>query len=75
MINFIAANDGKLEMYDCSTLVVASNDVNTLVDAAIKNGGFANAVYASSSCHFAEEYGFESQFKFDKIWDDVCGLM
>lgn len=75
MINFIAANEGKLELWDCSTLVVASNDVNTIVNAAIKAGGFANTVMGSSSTHFAEEYGFESQFAFDKLWDDVCGLM
>lgn len=41
----------------------------------IDTGGFADAVYGSSSCDFATEYGFPTQFAYDKLFKDVCELV
>ena len=42
-----------------------------LADAALLVGGFARNLMASSSCDFAEEYGFKSQTAFDALLDEM----
>jgi hypothetical protein len=58
-VNFISANDGKIELYDSvDNLIIASGDYLELAVAI--NGlnlDLTNA-YASSSMDFADEYGF-----------------
>ena len=46
-----------------------------LAQAVIDAGGFADTVMGSSSCDFAEEYGFASQFAYEKLFKDVCELV
>ena len=75
-VDYVAVQDGCIEFYaGLGNLVVKSNDRLILAQAVIDAGGFADAVYGSSSCDFATEYGFESQFAYDKLFKDVCELV
>jgi len=72
MIDFIAAENGCIELYaGVGNLVVKSADPEVLADAALAVGGFDRNLMTSSSCDFAEEYGFESQAAFDALLDEM----
>lgn len=73
MIDYIAASDGFIEFYaGVGNLVVRSSDLEILVQAVIRSGGFnPHGLYGSSSIDFAEEYGFASQEAFDELLNGV----
>jgi|SanBayMetagenome_1026888.scaffolds.fasta_scaffold161902_1 hypothetical protein len=75
-VDFVAVSDGCIEFYaGLDNLVVKSADRLVLAQAVIDAGGFADTVMGSSSCDFAEEYGFASQFAYEKLFKDVCELV
>lgn len=75
-VDFVSVSDGCIEFYaGLDNLVVKSADRLVLAQAVIEAGGFADTVMGSSSCDFAEEYGFATQFAFDKLFKDVCELV
>lgn len=75
-VDFVSVSDGCIEFYNgLNKLVVKSNDVLVLAQAVIDVGGFANTVMGSSSCDFATEYGFPSQFAYEKLFKSVCELV
>jgi len=68
MIDYVAAEDGCIEFYaGLGNLVVKSNDIEVLTAAVKAAGGFAKNLMASSSCDFADEYGFPTQGAFDAL--------
>lgn len=76
MIDFIDVSGGMIMLFDKNDLMVKiSKDPVELASAIKSCGGPAPKIYSSSSCGFAEEYGFESQKAFDDLWDDVCELL
>jgi hypothetical protein len=75
-VDYVSADDGCIEFYaGLGNLVIKSDNVKILVKAVIKAGGFADTVMASSSCDFADEYGFESQDCFNALFDHVAYLV
>lgn len=61
MINFVTASEGKIELISgAGTVLVSSNDVNTLSDTIRSVGFDSDGTYFSSSMDFADEYGFAS---------------
>ena len=71
-VDYVNVEDGCIEFYaGVGNLVVKSADPEVLADAALAVGGFARNLMASSSCDFAEEYGFESQAAFDALLDEM----
>lgn len=75
-VDFVAVSDGCIEFYaGLDNLVVKSADRLVLAQAVIDAGGFADTVMGSSSCDEAAEYGFATQFAFDKLFKDVCELV
>ena len=58
-VTFIAANEGKIELYaDVDTMIIATSDVNELAEA-LKTLDISGAA-GSSSLDFADEYGFDT---------------
>ena len=56
-VTFIAANEGKIELFDdVDSMIIATGDVNELAEA-LKTLDLRDAA-ASSSMDFADEYGF-----------------
>tara|TARA_R110000851_G_scaffold3922_3_gene16069 strand:- start:483 stop:749 length:267 start_codon:yes stop_codon:yes gene_type:complete len=60
MINYISASESQVQLWDESGIVASSSDANDLANVIFENGGFADAVYASSSVDFASEEGFDT---------------
>ena len=60
VINYISAVDGRVCLYSGSELMVGSNDPEILADMIRKMGLEFGYAYASSSMHFASEYGFQN---------------
>jgi len=58
-VTFIAANEGKIELFDdVDSMIIATGDVNELAEA-LKTLDLRDAM-ASSSMDFADEYGFDT---------------
>ena len=57
MINFVSANDAKIELFNKDNLLASCSSVDEIV-SAFENFGF-NGGYFSSSMDFASEYGFD----------------
>lgn len=57
MINFVSANDAKIELFNNDNLVASCSSVDEIV-SAFENFGFSGG-YFSSSMDFASEYGFD----------------
>lgn len=75
-VDFVSVSDGCIEFYaGVDNLVVKSNDPLVLAQAVIDSGGFADCVMGSSSCDFAQEYGFPTQSAYDELFKDVCELV
>jgi len=77
LVNYIALDEGKVELFaENGNMVIASSIADELAAAVINAGGFAGgSIAASSSCDFADEYGFESQTAFDLLWENVLTLV
>jgi hypothetical protein len=61
MIRFVAASEGKIELVgNDHSVIVASNDVNTLAETIRSVGFDSDGAYFTSSMDFADEYGFAS---------------
>jgi hypothetical protein len=58
MINYISASESQIQLWDDAGIVASSSNANDLANVIFDNGGFADAVYASSSVDFASEEGF-----------------
>lgn len=56
MINFVTANDSKVELFAGNTLVAACSTISEIFDALVKFG--FDGGYYSSSMDFATEEGF-----------------
>jgi|TARA_B110000908_G_C10220305_1_gene434981 hypothetical protein len=60
MINYISASESQVQLWDEAGIVASSSSANDLANVIFDNGGFADAVYASSSVDFASEEGFDT---------------
>jgi hypothetical protein len=74
-VDFVSVNEGLVELFAGDEFVGAYRSPMMIVDTILKNGGPAPVIRCSSSWHHAVEYGFDSQFELEKIWDDVCSLL
>lgn len=71
-INYISANDGKLELHYVENSVeksVASDDVSILAKFMMSKG-VSDSVMKSSSIDFASEYGFANDNDAKKLFDE-----
>ena len=59
MIDFIAANNGKIELYSRNRLIGLADTAIT-ISSFLKEFGFDGYVGTSSSIDFADEYGFKN---------------
>jgi len=76
MIDFISAESGMIELFhEDGRLVGVSNNPLVLASKIMEHGGPAPVIRGSSSCDFAEEYGFETQADFDYLWKQTCELL
>ena len=77
MINFIALGEGNVELFAGKELIVASNNADVLAADIVNAGGFAGdgTISASSSCDFAEEYGFATQEEFEVLWEKTLKIV
>ena len=75
MIDYIAANNGAIELRSNGSLMGAAKTWEQAINIIHRAGGLADRVMASSSVDFAEEYGFASQKAFDDLWDDICSAV
>lgn len=76
MINFIALGEGNVELFAGKELIVASNNADVLAAGIVNAGGFgSDSISASSSCDFAEEYGFETQEEFEVLWEKTLQIV
>jgi len=75
-INYISANDGKLELHYVENSVnktVASDDVSIIAKFMLKVG-VADSVMKSSSIDFASEYGFANDDAAKELFDESYQL-
>ena len=75
-INYISANDGKLELHYVENSVnksIASDDKSILAKFMLKVG-VADNVMKSSSIDFADEYGFNNYKDAQKLFDSAYQL-
>jgi len=75
MIDFIDIYNGHILLMDGDKCLACSDDPVRLANVILNNGGPASTIYRSSSCDFAEMYGFMNQKEFDDLWDEVCDLL
>lgn len=74
-VNFISAEDGAIALYAGEDFVGKSNYAPWLAEMIISRGGPADTISGSSSCLYAEEYGFETQKAFDDLWESACDML
>ena len=75
-INYISANDGKLELHYVENSVnksVASDDESILAKFMLQKG-VDDVVMKSSSIDFADEYGFKNYKDASKLFDNSYKL-
>ena len=76
LVNYIALDNGNVELFAGSELIVASNNADVLAAAIVNAGGFDDdSIAASSSCDFADEYGFDSQTAFEDLWENTLKIV
>lgn len=75
MIDFIDIYNGEILLVDNNKVVCSSDDPVFLANVIMNRGGPAPVIYKSSSCDFADMYGFMNQKEFDDLWDSVCELL
>ena len=68
-INFIAANNGLIEMFADKDLVMEAATAKD-ISWALKEYGFEGSVGTSSSIDFADEYGFETWDGAITLWEE-----
>jgi len=74
-VNFISAEDGSIALYAGEDFVGKSDYAPSLAKMIISRGGPADTIMGSSSCFYAEEYGFVSQKAFDNLWESACDML
>ena len=72
-INFISAEDGKLELHVGDKVKSSANPI-ILADIMSKHG-FADTVMASSSMDWAKEYGFKDHDGAKRLYKNALGLI
>jgi hypothetical protein len=76
MIRFVAASEGKIELVgNDHSVIVASNDVNTLAETIRSVGFDSNGAYFTSSMDFADEYGFASYGDATALFERAVALV
>ena len=69
MIDFISANNGKIEMYNDGNFVATAETAKTIA-YVLEMYGFDGSVATSSSIDFADEYGFENYDDAKTLWSE-----
>ena len=72
-INFISAEDGKLELHVGDKVKSSANPI-ILADIMSKHG-FADTVMASSSMDWAKEYGFKDHDGAKRLYKNALNLI
>ena len=75
MIDFIDIFNGDILLVEGDECVGRASDPVEIANIILSRGGPAPTIYRSSSCDFAELYGFMDQKEFDDLWDSVCELL
>ena len=68
MIDYIAADEGHIEMYSNDHLVGIAQTAKTFC-WYLQEMGFDGSVATSSSMDFASEYGFDTDEEAKELWD------
>lgn len=68
-INFIAAENGAIEMYDREEGFVVAAETAKTISYFLKEYGYEYPVATSSSIDFASEYGFENDEAAKELWE------
>lgn len=69
MIDYIAADNGKIEMYNNGD-IVAGVETAKGICYVLQMYGFDGCVATSSSIDFASEYGFENDEDAALLWEE-----
>jgi len=69
MIDFISANNGKIEMFNNGDFVATAETAKTIA-YVLEMYGYDGSVATSSSIDFASEYGFENDEDAEVLWDE-----
>ena len=69
MINYIACDNGAIEMFADDVLVAVAETAKSIA-YYIQENGLSDNVYASSSIDFASEYGFENDEDAIALWEE-----
>ena len=67
-INYIAADEGHIDMYSNGDLVGIAKTAKTIC-WYLQEMGFDGSVNTSSSIDFASEYGFETDDEAKELWE------
>lgn len=68
MIDYIAADEGHIEMYSNDCLVGTAQTAKTIC-WYLQEIGFDGSVATSSSIDFASEYGFNTDEEAKELWE------
>ena len=76
-INFISAEDGKLELsyYEMGVRKTKASENPIILADIMKKLGFEDTVMASSSMDFAKEYGFRDHDGAKRLYKNALGLI
>ena len=69
MIDYIAANNGHIEMYNNGDFIATAQTAKTIA-YVLEMYGFDGSVATSSSIDFADEYGFDHYDDAKTLWDE-----
>ena len=70
MIDYIAANNGFIEMYTKAGGMVAKAQTAKTICYTLQMYGFDGSVGTSSSIDFADEYGFDHYDGAKDLWEE-----
>ena len=68
MIDYIACENGAIEMFEGDNLVAVAETAKSIA-YFMQEFGVASSVYTSSSIDFASEYGFENDEDAIDLWE------
>ena len=76
-INFVSADDGKLQLsyYEMGVRKTKASENPIILAAVMKKHGFEDTVMASSSMDFAKEYGFRSHDGAKNLYKNALNLI
>ena len=76
-INFVSADDGKLELsyYEMGVRKTKASENPIILAEVMKKHGFEDTVMASSSMDFASEYGFKTDDGAKILYKNAVGLL